>query len=172
VTTGALQIDGTNASSVSKPPLAFNAPSSLSGGDHTITVTATDAGSRMASASVTVHVVASCAAGESCDHGFECLGGYCLPNASTPGGLGATCTQNSDCITNTCGTDGTDHLCTGACDNGTSCPSGYSCLSAGTGTGVCWPAPSSGGCTSSSGGSPLLALGGLGALLAMIRRRK
>ncbi len=173
VTSALLQVDGANETSLTKPPLAFDLPSSLSGGDHTITVTATDTAARQVSASITLHVTASCSDGQKCDKGFGCLGGYCLPNAQTPGGLGATCTQSSDCITGQCGTDGTAHLCTGACDNGTTCPGGYTCLQDASGTGVCWPSSDSGGgCTTGSGGSPLLALGGLGALIAMMRRRR
>src|SRR5439155_8041087 len=104
-----LDIDGSQTSSLTKPPLAFNAPSTLGGGDHTITVSATDSGARQASASVTVHVVASCAGGQSCPSGFGCLGGLCLPNEQTPGGLGAPCTDNADGITNSRGTDVAEH---------------------------------------------------------------
>jgi uncharacterized protein (TIGR03382 family) len=172
VTNALFQIDGANETSLEKPPLTFNLPSSLSGGDHTITVTATDSAARQVSASITVHVTASCSDGQSCAKSFGCLGGYCVPDSRTPGGLGATCTQNTDCITGQCGTDGTDHLCTGACDDGSKCPGGYTCLQAANGVGVCWPSDSGGGCATGSGGSPLLALGGLGVLLAMLRRKQ
>ena len=172
-TTATLQIDGANASTATDGTLVFNAPMTLAGGDHTLTVNATDTALRTFGTSITVHVTASCPSGGGCDKGFGCLGGFCLPEADVTGGLGATCTQASDCITNSCGTDGTDHLCTAACDNGTTCPGGYSCLSAQSGGGVCWPAaPSSGGCATGNGGGPLLALGGLGALLALAKRRR
>jgi hypothetical protein len=173
VTQAQLQIDGTTSTTVMAAPLAFNAPSDIAGGDHTIAVNATDMASRQYGAQVTVHVTASCPVGGSCDHGFGCLGGYCLPEASVPGGLGATCTQNSDCITGVCGTDGTSNICTGSCDNGTTCPGGYSCLTAQSGSTVCWPeAPSGSGCSSGNGGGSLLALGGLGALLGLTKRRR
>lgn len=169
-TTATLQIDGTDASTATDGTLTFNAPMTLAGGDHTLTVNATDTALRTFGASITIHVTASCASGEHCDKGFGCLGGYCLPEGDVAGGLGAMCTQGADCITNQCGTDGTDHLCTGACDNGTTCPGGYSCLSAESGGGVCWPAaPSSGGCATGNGAGPLLALG---ALFAITRRRR
>jgi uncharacterized protein (TIGR03382 family) len=170
VKTGDLQLDGATMSSVSQPPLVFTAPTTLPGGDHTITVVATDAGARQFSGQATVHVTAACGADNHCTGAFKCLGGYCLPGADTSGGLGAECVDSSECITGSCGTDGNSHLCTGACDSGDRCPSGFDCRSAGT-TSVCWPATSSGGCATSGDGSPAFVLGGLGALALLVRRR-
>jgi uncharacterized protein (TIGR03382 family) len=176
VLSGALAIDGTNAQNVGAPPLVFNAPATLTAGDHMISVSATDSDGRNFSAQITVHVVATCGGGEGCSSSdFKCLGGYCLPNANQPGGLGATCSDPSSCITGNCASDGTNQLCTAQCDPGNACPSGFTCDTSTNGGGVCWPAPGSkngGGCATSGPGSPLFALGSLGALLAFVRRRR
>lgn len=167
-----VSIDGTQTSSTDREPFVFNAPTTLAAGPHTITVSATDKVERTVTASVNVNVLAACTPGAtSCPEGTHCLTGYCLPGADVAGGLGATCATNEECISGTCASDGTNSLCTGACDAGT-CPSGYDCLDDG-GAGVCWPSAESGGCSSTSGGSPLpFALAGLGLALVLARRRR
>jgi uncharacterized protein (TIGR03382 family) len=171
VRSGALAVDGAPVATVPSPPLAFNAPASVTAGDHTFTMSATDAGDRTYSADVHVHVIASCEVGSSCDGGFKCLGGLCLPAANVPGGLGATCTDNGSCITDACGSDGSQSLCTAPCDPGNKCPSGFECTEAGAG-GVCWPSQDTGGCSTGSGPGPMMPIVGLGVFLLMIRRRK
>jgi uncharacterized protein (TIGR03382 family) len=166
-----LSIDGANASSVDAAPLVFHAPETLAGGDHVIAVDATDAAARTFGAQVTVHVTPTCGDGAKCSDGLSCLGGYCLPGANVAGGLGGDCTTNDDCITGSCGTDGSTHACTAPCDSGTTCPNGYACVSAGA-ENVCWPAPSSGGGCSTGGSAPGLALIGLGALVTLMRRKR
>jgi len=177
IATSELDLDGSTAQQGGQPPLVFSTPTSIPAGDHTVTVTTSDAAQQMAHSSITVHIVGACSGGQGCSGDFKCLGGYCLPTADTAGGLGATCAGNDACITGECASDGTNQLCTAPCDPGSSCPSGFTCeASAGSGTaGVCWPAPgakSGGGCATSDGSSSLLALGGLGALLALGRRRR
>jgi uncharacterized protein (TIGR03382 family) len=172
VTAADLGVDGTTASTVTSGPLVFDAPATLGGGDHVISVTATDSAARMYGNQITVHVTAACDAQTACDGDTKCLGGFCLPSASVPGGLGATCTDNASCITGQCGILGDEHACTGPCDPDSTCPDGFACVATSTGAGVCWPSTSSGGCATSGDGSPLVAFGVLGALLALARRRR
>ncbi|HEU0036017.1 MAG TPA: MYXO-CTERM sorting domain-containing protein [Kofleriaceae bacterium] len=173
VATAALAIDGSQTSSIDTDPLAFNAPTTLPGGDHTVTVTATDQGNRTVTDSVTVHVTAACSASAPCAADFHCLGGYCLPGANEAGGLGATCSTNDQCITGQCASDGTESLCAGACDAGNVCPAGFVCLQSGGANGTCWPGePDDGGCQTGNGGSGF-AFAGLALLgFAFVTRRR
>jgi hypothetical protein len=162
----AWSLDGAQVASLDIGPFAWNAPLTVAGGKHTVTVAGSDAGGRPASTTVNINVTASCSAAQSCSDGLHCLGGYCLPGADVDGGLGATCTSNDACITHQCGSDGEDSRCTAACDAGDVCPSGYDCLS-----GVCWYS-GSGGCAASrsDGTSPAMVLGGLSFLMLLSRR--
>jgi len=161
----ALSIDGAQVATVDTDTIAFNAPT-VAGGPHTVSVSATDAGDRTVTQMVNVNVISACNAG-SCSAGFHCLGGLCLPNSSVAGGLGAECVENGDCITESCGSHGTNSYCTGQCDPGDSCPSGFECLSD---VHVCWPSES-GGCAT-AGSSPGFLLLGLSALVFARRRRR
>jgi MYXO-CTERM domain-containing protein len=147
-----LEVDGAaSGGAVAAAPYTFTAPD-LGAGDHTIAVTATDSNDMTARGEVTVHQMATCGAG--CADGTVCLGGLCVPDASTPGGLGAACGA-TPCATGTCGSDGTDSKCTGACDAGDVCPDGYACLGP-SGQGVCWPdagGGGGGGCAVDGGGA-------------------
>lgn len=161
-------IDGTVIEAVGKAPIAFNAPKTLPPGDHAVTVSATDNGSRTLVETVTVHVMAACSPAVTCDRGFHCLGGSCVPGSDVAGGLGASCSTNEDCATGSCGDDGVDSLCTAPCEAGGSCPSGFTCASPAN---VCWPAEG-GGCATGGGGSAGLLSFGAGALALAIRRRR
>ncbi len=147
--------------------LAWNAPATISPGPHAVKVTATDFGDRTVVQTINVKVTASCANGSSCEAGFHCLGGLCLPGESYTGGLGATCEGNGECVTGTCSSDGTDSKCTGTCDMDASCPSGFDCIN---GANVCWPADE-GGC-SAAGGSRGTMIAMFGAMLFGLRRRR
>ena len=160
-----IKIDGAVTSTLPMAPFVMNAPTTLSGGAHTIAVTGTDAGERTATATVNVNVMSSCASGESCASGTHCLGGFCLPGSDVDGGLGATCETADDCITGSCASTSSDSKCTAACDGGTTCPSGYDCIDGS----FCWPSEG-GGCSTS--GSPAWLLGVLGLLMLAIRRRR
>lgn len=171
---GALSIDGAQTSTASATaPLAFNAPTTLAGGDHAVTVTATDGGGRSASATVNVKVTAACSAATPCAANTYCIGGFCVPGKEVDGGLGATCTTNDNCISGQCGTADGESLCTGGCDASGGCPSGYECLGDG-GAGVCWPSSGDGGCSTSDSnrGGPLALLAGLGFAVIVLRRRR
>lgn len=159
-----MSLDGGAAMPTDVNILAWNAPASLTSGSHRVSVTATDYGDRAATATATVNIMQACGAG--CADGFSCLGGFCVPGKDTPGGLGATCTENSQCTLGLCAQDGESSLCTGTCDQG-SCPSGFSCVD---GANVCWPVDE-GGC-SATGGSPASLLFGAGALVLGLRRRR
>lgn len=170
---GTLSVDGAQTQTIASGPIAFNAPSDLAGGSHTIEVSATDSGDRTVTDQVTVRVMAACSASAPCPDDFACLGGFCLPDATEPGGLGATCTDNGECITGQCGNDGTDSLCTAACDAGGSCPSGFECLGATGGSGVCWPSSGDGGgCAAGGNAGAGWLLAGLGLATVALRRRR
>jgi hypothetical protein len=171
LTSGALEIDGEQASTTTSDPLVFNLPTNLAGGDHTITVNATDDGARTVTDSVTVHVTAACSSAAPCGSGLHCLGGFCLPGANEAGGLGAECTANEQCITNVCASDGTDQLCAGPCDAGDSCPSGFTCIGNSGGGGTCWPGEDGGCATTDTNPTGFLLLG-FGAIVLAVRRRR
>ena len=178
VRAGQLSIDGATTQTIDTVPIVFNAPADLGPGDHAVEVAVTDLGDRTATAAVTVHVLTACSAEAPCPSSFACLGGVCLPGADQPGGLGATCSEDQECSTGQCPSDGTDSYCAGACDPGAICPSGFRCI-ADSGPGVCWPDADGaqvepgdeGGCTTGRGGGLGFLLVGLGAL-GLARRRR
>jgi len=160
-----MKIDNANRMPSDANILAWNAPTTLTAGSHQVSVSATDYGDRTSTATATVNIMKACAGG--CDDGFGCLGGFCVPGRDTPGGLGASCTDNGQCALGQCASDGETSLCTGTCDTGGACPSGYACID---GANVCWPTDD-GGC-SAVGGSPASLLFGAGALVLGLRRRR
>ncbi|MGE0867947.1 MAG: MYXO-CTERM sorting domain-containing protein [Kofleriaceae bacterium] len=166
----ALTIDGEMVGELATGPFMFKVPSTLTPGEHTLTLSGFDSGGRPANATATVTVTDACAATADCDDGFYCMGGYCVPDSSVAGGLGAECANNESCATGMCGKRDDDQLCTAACEQGT-CPSGFECL--GGDGGVCWPeAVSTGGCSATDSPTGWLLAGLAIAPVLVLRRRR
>lgn len=119
----------------------------------------------------------SCMDDSGCEAGYFCSARACLAGETIPGGVGATCTADADCLEGSCAQSGSTHACANTCTSDAECPAGYGCLDAGKGdgTGVCW-VNSNSGCCDTSGhsngtGAILLSLG-LGAAFVTRRRKR
>ncbi|HSN26891.1 MAG TPA: Ig-like domain-containing protein [Kofleriaceae bacterium] len=167
-----LYIDGTLAGSTTTEPFTFTTPD-LALGPHMLEARAIDVQGTPASATIAVTAVPPCTQTKGCEGTDVCVQGVCVPGPKQPGGLGAICQIDEECLSMTCG-DGGEPLkhCVEACDLATkgTCPLGFDCVPAGSG-GVCWPAPS-GGCCDSGGSAPRGALTLAGALLVLVLRRR
>jgi len=173
-----LSVDGMLVQSLTTGPFAFNAPASLGNGNHTVLVTATDAHGISGSRMITVNIGPPCQSASDCPTSTDaCIGGRCVPGPGVAGGLGTSCTANSDCGDQNCASDGTNQYCTTACTAG-QCPSGFGCLPTmdGATMGYCWPGYNEGGgsgCSASSSSGGVVTSGLLfGALLVSRRKRK
>jgi uncharacterized protein (TIGR03382 family) len=157
-------------------PFAFNAPATLAAGAHVVVVTAIDAHGTPGTGTVTVTIGPPCTDASMCLNSTDaCIDGRCVPGPGVTGGLGTTCTMNTDCGDSTCASDGTNMYCTSTCNNPGDCPSGFGCLPAmdGSPAGFCWPGyndQGGGGCNAGAGG-PISGGLAFGALL-LTRRRK
>jgi hypothetical protein len=150
-------------------------PGEVAAGPHTLEVHAFDVqGVQGNSAPITVEMGPPWTASSGCEDPDVCVEGVCLPGPDEPGGLGAICQSETECLSHRCEDAGEPFKhCVEECgpDNPGSCPSEFKCLAAGA-TGVCWPSPGGGCCDAGTApqGSILLGLG-LGALLVRRRRR-
>jgi MYXO-CTERM domain-containing protein len=167
-----LFIDGTLVGEVGSPPWVFNAPDELDLGSHQVTVEVDDEFGNQGSESLSVVRGEPCA----CADSEVCVDGACMAGPDSAGGLGTSCTDNSDCDSNLCGQSGDESFCTAECsEDGLGCPEGFECLGSNAG-GVCWWAEqpeTNGGCgcqTGSRNGAPM-ALALLGLTLFGLRRR-
>jgi hypothetical protein len=175
-----LKIDGQSIGTSTSAPYFWNAPTTLTGDTHHIEVTAYDLAGNTATDSADVSYPVACHGDTDCDNGMVCNNGQCVAGPGMQGGLGSTCTMNSDCASNQCADDGQGHqYCVDTCDpTASTCPSNFSCLDTGAGHGVCWPGGgdnggNSGGCNAGGGsGAPVLLGLGLGAMLITRRRRR
>lgn len=181
-----LKIDGANVgSALTAAPFTWTAPSTLTGTAHHIEVDAYDAAGNTANAAIDVSFPMGCSHDTDCDMGQVCSNGQCVAGPGMQGGLGSTCTMNSDCASNQCADDGQGHMyCVSSCTPGgaNTCPSNFECLDAGGGNGVCWPggggnnnnngtSGSTGGCDAGGGSSGAM-LFGLGFAAMLITRRR
>ena len=168
-------IDGEHFGKLTMTPFTFKAPSTFANGKHAISIECTTSSLASAQTAFNVTQVPPCTVDADCPSTTDtCFDGGCIPGTGAPGGLGADCKVDGDCVSTMCGSDGTSNHCVVPCDGAMGCPGGFSCLSAGP-TGVCWPAADDGGggCDSSSGGgrgAPLVLGLGLAALLIARRR--
>jgi hypothetical protein len=165
-----LYIDGAMTAMSKTVPYAFTAPA-LPQGSHSIEVRAYDVQQTPASATIAVNLGPPCTAESGCDHPDVCVMGQCIAGPDQPGGLGAICQDNNECLSHQCA-DGGEPLkhCVATCDgNAATCPNGFDCLAAGA-MNVCYPNPGGGCCDAGSGpGGPLLL--GLCALAFVLRPR-
>ena len=111
-----------------------------------------------------------CTTDADCPAGRMCFLKRCIAQPFGPGGLGAECTNGSQCDSQQCASDGDDSYCSMTCTVGAEggCPEGLECQS----PGACWPIKGGCGCNGGRGaGSTALlfaiAIGGL-----VLRRRR
>jgi hypothetical protein len=176
-----LRVDGQLVLTLTSQPFAFNAPTTLGDGSHTVQVTGYDSHNNSAMAMITVYIGKPCTKPADCPLNTDtCIGGRCVPGPGTQGGLGMACTNPTQCASGMCDSDGMGHqYCVDTCTTG-QCPSGFGCeyINSTDPTGVCWPGYNDGsgggggGCATGGRGGPfVLGLTALASLLALRRRR-
>jgi hypothetical protein len=169
-------VDGIQQVPMTTAPYMASTPTLTKGTHH---ITALCGTTKQATATATSDFIVgdSCSADADCNAaGFICYEQTCIAGPTAMGGLGAACTNNSDCDSTSCASDGKDSFCVIPCDlSNPKCPSGFGCLAANAG-GVCWAGIDNGGggcCDSGGRGSstgPILL--GLGFAATLVTRRK
>jgi hypothetical protein len=161
---------------ITTAPYAFNAPTTLTDGTHTIRMVATDIYGTQAEATVQVVIGEPCTKPADCPNDTDtCIGGRCVTGPGVPGGLGSMCQSGPECNSGQCAQDSSGaKYCVEPCalDEG-QCPDGFGCLPAGE-NGVCWPGydDGTGGICSVGGPGGQVTLGLLFATLLYTRRRR
>jgi hypothetical protein len=172
----ALSIDGVPKATLTVPPFTFMAPATIPEGPHRVSVLCASTKQAITIVNADVVVGTPCVNGGCNAAGYICFDGACIAGPDATGGVGATCNNNADCISDICASDGTSSSCVIPCDlDAKHCPDGFGCIEDGAGGGVCWLGADSGGCCDTSGsngaGSMLLALG-IAATFVTRRRRR
>jgi len=174
-----LSIDGMPKATLTAAPFTFMAPANIAEGPHKVSVLCATTQQAITIATADVTVGLACVNGGCATAGYICFGGACIAGPDAPGGLGASCTGNPDCISGACASDGTTMACVIPCDRSmNNCPDGFGCIDDGTmtGGGLCWAGADDGsGCCETGGsngaGSILLALGIAATLITRKRKR-
>lgn len=169
-------IDGTLKTTQAAPPFSYPTPANLAMGSHRVTVLCASKLQAISTATADVIIGAPCGTDADCPAGNICYGSACIAGPDAAGGLGATCTQSSDCVNGACANDGKTMACVIPCDlAANACPDGFGCLDAGGGMGVCWVSDNSGCCDTSgrsAGTGPILLGLGFAAVFVTRRRRR
>jgi len=120
----------------------------------------------------------SCANDDDCQGDDVCgANGQCQPEPFSPGGLGSTCADDTECVTGPCLANGDDHKCSQDCADNSECPDDFECLPTDGASGACWPkSGGGGGCSTtedaSHPGAMIALFAMLGAVIVRRRRRR
>jgi uncharacterized protein (TIGR03382 family) len=167
-------VGGVSAGTKTAPPFTFTAPAQLANGPYMVEAICTAMGGGVSAAKTMIIQGKPCSTSSDCDGADVCYDGSCVPGPDATGGLGATCTMNTDCASQMCRDDGTEMHCVLPCDLGSDeCPSGFGCLASDP-SGVCWPGADSGGgggCNAGGSGSALVFGMALAGFVVLRRRR-
>lgn len=172
-----LHVDGMLTSQLVFGPYAFNAPTTLSDGTHTVRAIAYDIYGATASDTVQVVIGEPCGKPADCPNNTDtCIGGRCVPGPGAQGGLGSSCNAGPDCASGQCAQDSSGaKYCVELCELGAGqCPDGFGCLEAAAMQGICWPGfdDGTGGICSAGGTGGAVSLGLMFAAMLFVRRRR
>jgi hypothetical protein len=173
-----LYIDGVMVGTSSTPianDFEIETPADLAQGEHTLEARATDVQGIVGTTTLAVVMGPPCTPDKGCTGKDVCVEGICIPGPEEPGGLGAICQKDTECLSHQCADAGeAQKHCVESCslNNADSCPSSFECIAAGA-EGVCWLNSGGGCCDTNRRGSaqgPLLL--GLGVMVLALRRRR